>query len=185
MERARRCCRCSGGADHWVPRDERRAARRGGGKVHRRRQRRMEVLRRGLGQGEDLPRRRRARVQVQRGGARRGGRGPGGVPELHGAEGRQEDAERARQGDAPQGHALLHLHRAGALQGRHEACHQGHLACVVFELTSHFGRFELVRPVRLLVNLLSTRSWSLQLAMCVCDVLVSTFYGQFAGVCPR
>lgn len=64
-------------------------------------------------------------VQLQPCGARRGGRERGGVPELRGAQGRQGAAERARQGEARQRHALLRLHRAGTLSGRNEDRRQG------------------------------------------------------------
>lgn len=68
---------------------------------------------------------------AQPGGARRGGGGRGGVPELRGEQGRQGDEERARQGEARQGHALLRLHRAGALPGRHEDRRQGRVGVVL------------------------------------------------------
>jgi len=69
-------------------------------------------------------------VQLQPSGARRGGRERGGVPELRGAQGRQGAAERARQGEARQWHALLRLHRAGTLPGRNEDRRQGRVGAL-------------------------------------------------------
>uniref|UniRef100_A0A8R7U672 Uncharacterized protein n=1 Tax=Triticum urartu TaxID=4572 RepID=A0A8R7U672_TRIUA len=90
-----------------------------------RRRRRVDAqrrLRRVAGR-QDLPRRRRARVQVQQHVPRRGVGEQGWVQEVHRvAQGvRPGVPQRLRRGDAAQGHALLHLRRAGPLQRRHEA----------------------------------------------------------------
>lgn len=131
-------------------------------------------------------------VQLQPCGARRGGGERGGVPELRGAQqGREGAAERARQGEARQRHALLRLHRAGTLPSRHEARRQGRVVvppgngghaqlpesrsidpCLRSAACGILKNLDLLAILRCLVNLMASY-------LVVCSVYV---YGPFVDV---